>query len=321
MKKDKKNIANTDSSAAAAVAVPAGATETKKEKFKRFLRSETFSGYLFVLPWIIGFAALVAYPIIQTLIFSFSTVSIRPGSIETSPAGFSNYIYALITDTSFTEALSEYATEIILYVPIITVVSLIIAMLLNSKLKGTGFFRTIFFLPVIITSGPVIQIFIEQGVASFPGVDELINFEELASTLPEFLVSALQFLTSEFIMILWFSGIQILVFMTGLQKMDKSMYEAAKIDGASGWEMFWKITLPALNPTIVLNVVFTVVMQSVFSLNPIIVKIQNDMNGTGEGAGYGYASAMAWIYFAVILVILGVAVLIFKKHEKRSKRL
>ena len=122
-------------------------------------------------------------------------------------------------------------------------------------------------------------------------------------------------------MILWFSGIQILVFMTGLQKMDKSMYEAAKIDGATRWEMFWKITLPALNPTIVLNVIFTVVMQSVFSLNPIIIKIGNDMNGTGEGAGYGYASAMAWIYFIVMLVILGLAVLIFKKHEKKVKRL
>ena len=109
--------------------------------------------------------------------------------------------------------------------------------------------------------------------------------------------------------------------MTGLQKMDKSMYEAAKIDGATRWEIFWKITLPALNPTIVLNVIFTVVMQSVFSLNPIIIKIGNDMNGTGEGAGYGYASAMAWIYFIVMLVILGLAVLIFKKHEKKVKRL
>ena len=84
--------------------------------------------------------------------------------------------------------------------------------------------------------------------------------------------------------------------------------------------MFWKLTLPALNPTIVLNVVFTVVMQSIFSLNPIIKKIQNDMHGSGDGAGYGYASAMAWIYFIVMLAILGVAVLIFKKHEKKVKK-
>lgn len=292
----------------------------KRKKEHRLLHSEKFQGFLFVLPWLLGFCVFVAYPIIQTLIFSFSDVQIRPGGIDSTPVGFKHYIYALLTDASFTEALGNYAMEIVLYVPVITVVSLILAMLLNSKVKGTGFFRTIFFLPVIITSGPVIKIFIDQGVATFPGVEKLINFAELAQTLPQFLVDALQFLTSEFIMILWFSGIQILVFMTGLQKMDKSMYEAAKIDGATSWEIFWKITLPALNPTIVLNVVFTVVMQSIFSLNPIIMKIQNDMNGSGDGAGYGYASAMAWIYFVIMIAILGLSVLIFKKHERRVRR-
>lgn len=294
--------------------------DKKDGKVYRFFHSETFAGYLFLLPWLIGFCAFVAYPIIQTLIFSFGDVEIRPGEINTTFIGFDNYAKALLKDSNFTKALGDYATEIILYVPVITVISLILAMLLNSKLKGTGFFRTVFFFPVIITSGPVIKMFIDQGVASFPGIEDLIDFTQLAETLPQFLVDALQFLTSEFIMILWFSGIQILVFMTGLQKMDKSMYEAAKIDGATKWEMFWKITLPALNPTIVLNVVFTVVMQSIFSLNPIITKIQTDMNATDGSGGYGYASAMAWIYFIVMLLILGLAVLIFKKHEKREKR-
>lgn len=297
-------------------------SESKKEsKWYRIVHSQMFSGFLFLLPWLIGFFAFVAYPIIQTFVFSLSEVEVHPGEINTSFVGIDNYVKALINDGNFTKALSEYAMEIILYVPVITVISLILAMLLNSKLKGTGFFRSVFFFPVIITSGPVIKMFIDQGVASFPGIEELINFSELSETLPQFLVDALQFLTSEFIMILWFSGIQILVFMTGLQKMDKSMYEAAKIDGATKWEMFWKITLPALNPTIVLNVVFTVVMQSIFSLNPIITKIQNDMNATDGSGGYGYASAMAWIYFIVMLAILGLAVLIFKKHERRAKRL
>ena len=274
----------------------------KDTKFGRFLHSETFSGYLFVLPWLVGFAIFVAYPIIQTLIFSFSDVSIDQGNLVTEGVGFKHYIYAIMTDTEFTKALSDYVMEMVLYVPVITVVSLILAMLLNSKLKGTGFFRTIFFLPVIITSGPVIEIFINQGVASFPGIEKLINFTELAEKLPQF------------------SGIQILVFMTGLQKLDKSMYEAAKIDGATKWETFWKLTLPALNPTIVLNVLFTVVMQSIFALNPIIIKIAASKDGAGDGAGYGYASAMSWIYFIVMLVIIGLSVLIFKKDEKREKR-
>lgn len=291
----------------------------KSTKHLNFSLSELKNGLLFCAPWLLGFLVFTIYPIIQTLIFSFSNVSIGQGKIETTPVGWENYIYALFTDTAFTDALGDYVVKVALYVPVIVVVSLVLAMLLNSKLKGTGFFRTIFFLPVIITSGPVMEIFINQGVASFPGIDELINFTELQGTVPQFLLDALSFLTSEFIMILWFSGIQILVFMTGLQKLDKSMYEAASIDGASKWEKFWKITLPALNPTIVINVVFTVVMQSIFSLNPVITKISNDMNGSGDGAGYGYASAMSWLYFLVMIAVLVLAVLLFKKNNKKVK--
>ena len=287
----------------------------------QYSRSDVVAGYAFCSVWIVGFLVFTLYPIIQTLIFSFyGTVNVQPGQIETSGAGFNNYVYALTQDAKFQQALGDYVMELVLYVPVITVVSLIIAMLLNSKLKGTGFFRTIFFLPVIITSGPVIDILVTQGVASFPGIANLIDFAALESTVPKFIIDALKFLTDEFIMILWFSGIQILVFMTGLQKMDKNIYEAAQIDGASKWETFWKLTLPALNPTIVLNVVFTVVMQSVFSLNPIIQKITEYMNDTGEGGGYGYASATSWIYFIVMLALLGVSILVFKKHERRVKR-
>ena len=291
----------------------------KKPKVQ-YSRSDILSGYGFCALWLVGFMVFTLYPIIQTLIFSFSNVTVDSGSFQTESVGFSNYIYALSKDTDFINGIKDYVIKLVLYVPVITVISLILAMLLNSKLKGTGFFRTVFFLPVIITSGPVIGIFIEQGVASFPGIEQLINFDSLAGTVPQFLLDALQFLTSEFIMILWFSGIQILVFMTGLQKMDKNMYEAAQIDGASKWEMFWKLTLPALNPTIVLNVVFTVVMQSVFSLNPIVMRITSAYTEQGATGGFGYSSAMAWIYFIVMLALLGVSVLIFKKHERRVKK-
>jgi len=280
---------------------------------------EAMNGVLFLLPWLLGFLLFTFYPIIETLIYSFSDVSITIDGIKTNFIGFSNYIYAFTQDTDFTGAIENYLIQILLYVPIITVISLILALLLNTKVKGTGFFRTIFFLPVIVTSGPVIKIFIDQGVASFPNVENLIDFNQLSLVLPAFLVTAIKFLTSEFVMILWFSGIQILVFMTGLQKIDKSVYEAASIDGASKWESFWKVTLPAINPVIVINVVFTVVMQSVFSLNPVIKKIQEDMKGTGQGQGYGYASAMAWLYFILMIVILLFFVLVFKKHNHRRK--
>ena len=277
-------------------------------------------GLLFCLPWIIGFAVFTLYPLVQTLIFSFSSVNLSPEGFETKGIGWANYVNLFTTDTDFLLALQNYLIEMVIYVPLITVFSLMLAMLLNTSIKGRGFFRTIFFFPVVITSGPVIKLLLEQGVTSMPGVNSLFDLDALMANAPAFVRTAFNILTGDFIMILWFSGIQILVFLTALQKIDKSVYEASAIDGASRWEQFWKVTLPALNPTIVINVVFTVVMQSLFALNPIILKIQSDMNDTSEGKGYGYSSALAFTYFLVMVIVLLIFVLIFKKHNRRERK-
>ena len=275
-------------------------------------------GLLFCAPWIVGFIAFTAVPLVQTLVFSFSKVNLTTNGFEMEPIGFTNYINIFSSDTDFILALKNYLVEMIVYVPLITIFSLALAMLLNTKIKSKGFFRTIFFFPVIITSGPVIKILIEQGVTAMPGVATLMNVEEVTAQMPELVRIAFNILTSEFTMILWFSGIQILVFVTGLQKIDKGVYEASAIDGANKWEQFWKVTLPAINPTIIINVVFTVVMQSIFALNPIILKIQSDMNDTGEGKGYGYSSALAFTYFLIMIIVLVIFVLIFKKKNKKK---
>ena len=277
-------------------------------------------GLLFCAPWIFGFLLFTLYPLIQTLIFSFSDVKLSTEGFATELVGFKNYINIFTNDTSFILALKNYLISMVVYVPIITIVSLIIALLLNSKIKTKSLFRTIFFFPVIITSGPVISILINQGVTAMPGLNTLFDINSLMNGMPEFVRIAFNILTSEFIMLLWFSGIQILVFVTALQKIDKSVYEASAIDGANKWEQFWKVTLPAVNPTIVINVVFTTVMQSTFALNPIILKIQADMNDSTEGKGYGYSSALAFAYFFIIIVVLLVFVFLFKKHERKSRR-
>ena len=275
-------------------------------------------GLIFCSPWIIGFLVFTLYPLIQTFIFSFSQVNLTPDGFSTTPIGFKNYINIFTSDTDFILALKNYLVEMVVYVPLITIFSLSLAMLLNTKIKSKGFFRTIFFFPVIVTSGPVIKILIEQGVTSMGGVDTLMDVNSVTAQMPELVRIAFNILTSEFTMILWFSGIQILVFVTGLQKIDKGVYEASAIDGANKWEQFWKVTLPAINPTIVINVVFTVVMQSIFALNPIILKIQSDMNDTSEGKGYGYSSALAFTYFLVMIIVLVIFVVIFKRKNKRS---
>ena len=277
-------------------------------------------GLLFCAPWIVGFCLFTLYPLIQTLIFSFSNVTLSTSGFETAPVGFKNYINVFTNDTDFILALKNYLVEMVVYVPLITIFSLAIALLLNTKIKTKGFFRTVFFFPVIITSGPVIKILIEQGVTAMPGMNTLFDMNTITNGMPELVRIAFNILTGEFTMILWFSGIQILVFVTALQKIDKGVYEASAIDGANRWEQFWKVTLPAVNPTIVINVVFTVVMQSIFALNPIILKIQNDMNDTAEGKGYGYSSALAFTYFVIMILVLVIFVFIFKKHERKNRR-
>ena len=273
-------------------------------------------GVLFCAPWIIGFLVFTLYPLIQTIIFSFSNVSLSTEGFKTTWAGWTNYANVFTSDTDFLIALKNYLIQMLVYVPLITIFSLMLAMLLNTNIKGRGFFRVIFFFPVIITSGPVIKILLEQGVTAMPGLTNLFDIETMTASLPDFLRTAINILTSEFVMILWFSGIQILVFLTALQKIDKSVYEASAIDGANRWEQFWKVTLPAVNSSIVINVVFTTVMQSIFALNPIILKIQADMNDTAEGKGYGYSSALAFSYFLVMIVVLVVFVLIFMRKGR-----
>lgn len=279
-------------------------------------KSEIWIALLFSSLWIIGFLVFSLYPLIQSLLFSFNQVNVTPTEIVQTNVGFENFRAVLFDDPDFRNALRTYLIQMVVYVPIIIVVSLVIALLLNTIRKGKGFFRTIFFLPVIISSGPVIKQFIDQGVASFPGGQDVINIDELNTMLPSFMVEIATTFIDSFIMILWFTGIEILIFLVGLQKLDKSMYEAAKIDGASSWECFWKITLPALNPIIVINVIFAVIMQSMFDLNPIISKIRADMYAVEFG--FGYAAAEAWIYFVILLLVLGIYVLIFIRKPSRK---
>jgi oligogalacturonide transport system permease protein len=294
--------------------------KTQKPKMNKesLHKNDFWLALLFSAPWLIGFLVFSVYPIIQSFIFSFNdvTVTAAKGIIQTG-VGWSNYVAVVSADPDFIADLEKYLQQIIIYVPIIMVASLVLALLLNSIKKGKGFFRTIFFLPVIIASGPVIQLFIDQGVTSF---NVNIDYTLLAASVPDFLVGLLKTLITNFIIILWFSGLQTLVFLSGLQKLDKSMYEAAKIDGASSWECFWKITLPALNPVIVINVIFTVVFQSTFAINPLINRISTDMYNPEKG--YGYACAEAWVYFLVMILVLAFFVVIFRrKNLKRSYQL
>lgn len=259
-------------------------------------------GCVFILPWLAGYLIFTLRPLIQALYLSFHEVRVTPTGIKTTPIGWANYRYAFLTDTQFVEKLVVYLGEIALNVPIIIVFSLIIALLLDTKVRGRGLFRTVFFLPVVILSGPVIAELIEMGATTIPNIEQYTLFTLFRGDLAPFLAAPITYLFNQIVLVLWFSGVQILVFLAGLQKIDRAIMEAARVDGASAWEAFWKITLPAVRPMIIVNLVYTLVTVSTFPLNEIINLMRQNM--FNPFTGYGYSTALAWLYFLIISIIL-----------------
>ncbi|MBN3554153.1 sugar ABC transporter permease [Fictibacillus nanhaiensis] len=283
---------------------------------KRLGNNRNLTGLLFVSPWIIGFLVFTAFPLLYSLFLSFQEVKITTDGIKTNFVSFGNYEYAFSVDGTFVDRVLKYLEEMVISVPIIIVFSLIIALLLNQRIKFRGLFRTIFFLPVIIASGPVIKELIDQGITTIPSIEQYAIYQALNDNPDGFFNGILLYLIKNLIVILWYSGVQILIFLAALQKMDKQIFEAAKIDGASNWEFFWKITLPSLKPMIIVNLIYTIVTYSVFSLNPIIEHIQKNMFKVDTG--YGYASALSWIYFLIIAAALAIAVGVMTVKRKKK---
>jgi len=271
---------------------------------------EALNGYSFVFLWIIGFIVFTLIPLIQTFWFSFNRVTVTATGIELTNLQWANYARALFTDPTFVQLLIEYVIETLVSVPIVIIFSMIIALMLNLDFWGKGFFRTIFFLPVVITSGPVIRELTEQGATSVPGIVDSVALAEFLAGLPSWLGNPINYLMTSFILILWFSGVQILIYLSSLQKIDKSIYEAAAIDGASSWEAFWKITLPSLSMTTLVNAIYTIVTLSHFSENKVVRYIFSQTYAVD--GGIGYSSAMSFLFFLALTLVIGLVALVLR---------
>ncbi len=289
-------------------------------------RREGLWGYFFILPWLVGICIFFLSGVVQSLLYSFYNLKIDAGLTlepltqvneagKTVYAPLANFISVMNKELNYPTTLANFAVSLVLQLPVIIAFSLIIALMLNGKdIKGRGIFRTIFFLPVIIATGPVMSQLTAQGVSSVPMVSTN-TMASILSGLPEFIATPITDLFSQLILILWNSGIQILIFLAGLQKVPKTLYEAAKIDGASGWETFWKITLPTLRSMILLNSIYTVVTLATGSTNPIIDLIYNATYAVTKG--YSYGAAMTWMYTVVVAILLLITFLIIR--EKKPK--
>ena len=287
----------------------------KKLRISLVARRE-MKGYVFLLPWLIGFVAFFLVPLVQSVWYSWHDVKVTANGLKMIWVGWDNYTYIFQGDTVFVEQLSNFFTDAILRLAVVLVFSLVIAMMLNQPLKGKGVCRTLFFLPIIVVSGPVLERLVNEGATAVPLIESYGVNGIVEAMLPPMLARPLSSLFSQLILVLWYSGVPILIYMTGLQKIDSNLYEASMIDGANGWVSFWKITLPALRPMILINGVYTLVFLATTGLNEVIATINERMfSDSSRGGGYGIASAMAWVY-ALCLAVALIALLLLTKERK-----
>lgn len=279
------------------------------EKLRRkglfFFRLREYGvGYLFMLPWMIGFAAFVAFPVGWSLYNSFNTLYLKAGSFTYTWVGLDNYKGALFENAAYRMELITLFQELLIIIPLILIFSFFVALLLNQKFAGRGIMRAIFFLPVIFATGQVLMELFSQGAGELPFIEQYNITALIKENFNERNAESLITILSQAVIILWYSGVQILIFIAGFQTISRSIYEAIRVDGASPWESFWKITFPGMMPFIGLNAVYTIVDLFTYPFNPVMDIITKNM--FSPTTGYGYASAMAWLYFALILMLLAI---------------
>lgn len=299
----------------------------KKVKPGRLAKRDAMVGIAFISPWIVGVLLFLAYPLAQSFNYSLYNIRMTPLKTIYTYVGYGNFTELLMANPEFPITLLEYVVSTIISVPVIVVFALIIAIMLNQDIKGKGVFRLIFFLPVIIVSGPILGMLNGDGAGSVTAIDVQAITEAIKGVMPKALAEPISDLFENMITILWYSGVQILIFLSSLQKIDRAMYEAAKIDGGSGWECFWKITLPTIKPMILLNCIYTIIFISNNDQNSIIGLIKTSMFSGTKEKGFGFASAMAWLYSVVVLLIVGLFTVLFlakkdvyAKQVKKAKK-
>ncbi|MFS8501946.1 MAG: sugar ABC transporter permease [Caldicoprobacter sp.] len=275
-------------------------------------------GYAFVSPYIIGLIAFFMVPIVQSFIFSLNRFEVVEDGYVLIPNGFEYYRRALFVHPDFVRNLVESLLDMVTNVPLIIIFSFFAANLLNQKFRGRAAARAIFFLPVILMSGVMRTVDSGDLLQSSLGLTQTdsgggtLQAIELARVLfqtrldPRFInyiISAVERIYD----IVSASGVQILIFLAGLQSIPPSLFEASNIEGATGWENFWKITFPMVSPLILVNTVYTVIDTLTNSSNSVMELIEEIAFSQNN---YGFSSAMAWIYFisvmVVVLIIIGI---------------
>ncbi len=273
-------------------------------------------GLMFITPWLIGIVVFFALPLIQSVMYSFSKVSVSTQGMQMSFLGLDHYKYLINEDPDYTKMLTEALTSFTYKLPLIVILSLILALLLNQKFKGRIFFRCLFFLPVIIATGPVMNLIFrtttdDLSTAASAVAGGVVSADSVMAflSLPEDFAAVVTDIVNNIFDLIWNCGIQIILFISGLQTIQSSIYEASHVEGATKWEQFWFITFPMLGHVSLLVIVFTMVDLFTDSRIELIKNISTRMSA----GKYDETSAMLWIYFVIIMAVMGILLLLYNK--------
>lgn len=266
-------------------------------------------GALFISPLLLGMVFFFIRPLIQTITYAFSKLVIEQGGLTVIPVGWKNFREGLFVDERYVRTVAESVLTMLYQTPVILLFSLYIAVLLNQKFRGRWIFRVLFFIPVIAISGIVIRIlnqdYLEQMLQSGGAESGLISVMDMTGftsllSIPDGLLDPLISVVNDIFDLTWRSGIQILIFLAGLQTVPASLYESAVIDGVTGWEKFWKITFPLITPMVLMNAIYTIVDNFTNSSNPVIILIaEQSANMKME-----YAAGLSLMYLLMVLVVV-----------------
>ena len=282
------------------------------------------SGWLFVLPFILGFVLIYIPIIFDSIKYSFNEIDILVGGgYKLEWVGWKNYSDALLVDTSYVTTLVSGLKQLIMDIPCIVLFSLFIAIILNQKIAGRAAFRAIFFIPVILSTGLIADIDAQNSLSSYmsdsSGIDDgsgqtstaseiisVMDVERLfdnmmiGTEIVEYVVS----MVNNIFNIVNRCGVQMLIFLSGLQSISPAIYESCSIDGASGWESFWKVTLPMVSPMILVNTIYTIIDAFTSQDNRVMSYIASVYE---QADGNVLSSAMSWMYFLIVILIIAAA--------------
>ena len=288
------------------------------------------TGYLFILPFIIGFVLFMVKPMIQSLVMSFNNVKIIPGQgFQLTWMGVDNYRNAVSVDPYFNQYLLNEIGRMAINTIATLVLSFVIAVILNQDFKGRTLARAIFFLPVILSSGVLpgiekqnefynMMAGVAESVEGAAGVSisgqlqQLLQVSGVASGVFDVIFQMIDAIYD----IVMASGIQIIVFLTGLQAISPSLYEAADVEGCTAWESFWKITFPMVSPLLLVNCIYTIVDFFMKNDNRVMERISTVMY---SDFNFGVSSAMSWFYFGVALVFILISSFIISRAVKSAQ--